>query len=1148
MTKIDKDSEWEAFCRRCSSFVAQDQNAVLCEEDGCTYLVCAACACVGLPAGVAADALHALPPLWCPEHDPSRHDCIVVDSDSGDDSAGHPRAQPPPSQRQRQGARRTARTAPVAAVAAAADDSADAVTASLGALRATVSDMTPERAWEWVEASRALASSPPRRYLPGTSAAGVIATYSRRLAAAAFLILLEMAADGDAAAQILCLHLPRIILRRDCEIPGQIAALAADTIPPISLDSAQQPARDVLKSWCMRLRYAHANGDSRRAFELALVGPEDLSVSSLAEASPALDRLFPHKASGEVPGNAESAEWRAAADAHIAAAPTPTISAVDLLKWARRHKDKAADAGGWTGRLVVELHATEPLCAAALARFWSLPPGEIRDPRARNFALRSCNGVLLRREGKDPRPIAAPNMPRKVLSACDARRARAAAAAFCEQRGQVGLSSGGALLAYSLFPRLVVEMGGTTCSADNTSSFQNFTRRGLLDGARAFFASSEARELHPLSATSFARVMDVCVFDTPTLTRTCTHFHGLHTTRTSHALAQGCSSSPTAEAITLAAAPRPPPSHRAIRKGAHDDSQASGLPGCSVDAFAPPPEWGGAQFNTAKSVAVGTLADAIVSRGYASSAARFSTVFGAPVGDVAAWVESVWVPRFRKVIANLRHAAACDPEAAILAANCIKGPGGSAAHWLRTTPVPLNSPAWRALAAMDDEWVRLWVFFAGIRGGATPTDGSTNATLALSSEELCACWDRVFGTGAACLSHVSATWTAAKSYAAGCADAWPYVARWSSEMAPTERGLWRDFARTLGVDARVVDAPGATPDSVGQALRRAAASAAAAYDTLTAAAAARVAQRTPTAALGRGAQACEHSEANRHPNLLVAALGRSTGHAVATGDLTPEGLRDYAGLAVAMIFGLPIWGALGMGSRPTHCRHCLAPATAAAASNLASAPRALPAAAPHATRPQITTSARKVLDDFGSHALVCNASGVLAGAKWRHDSFVRDLAHVSSSAGCKGRYHDGPCFTFGPKQRPCDLLQRPPHLEARYPSGEGVDATIGLREVSGANERETEKQQKFAAQLRRHPQLGFQPFGVTLDGDIGTHANAVIATWCRTLAAQAAARKLPPGDPRGEVITAVARAFVRSTIFQLVQWKLYDRKVSSRRR
>lgn len=80
----------------------------------------------------------------------------------------------------------------------------------------------------------------------------------------------------------------------------------------------------------------------------------------------------------------------------------------------------------------------------------------------------------------------------------------------------------------------------------------------------------------------------------------------------------------------------------------------------------------------------------------------------------------------------------------------------------------------------------------------------------------------------------------------------------------------------------------------------------------------------------------------------------------------------------------------------------------------------------------------------------CRRSGPLACIKTKHDQIVRRLAQVSNISGRRGRYHDGPIFTFGRKSRPADLLQDHVNM-ARFPEGECVDFTAGLVSVRSAD-------------------------------------------------------------------------------------------------
>ena len=484
----------------------------------------------------------------------------------------------------------------------------------------------------------------------------------------------------------------------------------------------------------------------------------------------------------------EADAWHGAAAGLTTAAPWPALTAADIVDWARKRRAKAADLGGWSGQMILDLCATDLQAGVAtlLARLWGAPPAAWKDDRARAAAFRSATGILLRQPGKDkPRPIAAPSIPRRIASAVDARRARPLADAYCTARGQVGLSKGGPLAAYSAFPRLVVLLGGTTCSADNTSSFQTFTRVGLLSGLSSALASPEANE-HVQAASALARVMTHYVMDDAAhgLPRTATSF-ACGRVATSHALAQGCSSSPTAEAIVLATAPKPPRLPASIRKAAHDDSQASILgPDAPIDGLAPPPQWGGSVYNTLKSVAVGPRAAEAVERGYAAKAAPYSSVFGAPVGDVAAWAREVWLPRWQRTCAGIRQVATESPDTAALAANLLRGPGASASHWLRLAPCDADARC--VLAEADSSWVDLWLELAGHNRAALP-----DAIVAR-------CTDRIFGNGPECLGHLAACDIADARYWAGMADAWPTMAAWAAEL-DSPLATPETLAATMGV-------------------------------------------------------------------------------------------------------------------------------------------------------------------------------------------------------------------------------------------------------------------------------------------------------------------------------------------------------------
>lgn len=950
-------------------------------------------------------------------------------------------------------------------------------------LAAIIAGWPPARAWEWVAAARAASAGPPRYHLPGGFHPRA-PVYTRRLASALAVAILRDAIDGNASSQIAALHFPLLFARRGEEISAQIAALQHDS-PPSPRPPA--PPREAAALWCRQISTAAASGQVRRVVDFLVAGPGDRAFP-IATAPTWLDTLFPH------PGDAldEIGRWSRAAAAHDACNAVDAVSARDVWLWARSHRRTTCDAGGWSASLVLHLGATEPEIPALLARFWSLAPHAIVDNAARSFAFRSAMGTLLQQEGKPkPRPIAAPAIPRRVASGTDARRARAVVQAYCEARGQLGASCGGALRAYSMFPRLAVLLGATTVSADSDSSYQRFEREALLFSASTLLASPAASS-HPASAAAFARLATRYVFDTPHMPRTSTTFHRYASTRINHGLAQGCSASPSMEAIALATAPDHPASIArrfpgAISKGSHDDRQTTAMPGAPLAALARPAPWGGSLWNLTKCIAIGPRAAEAVAAGYAARAAPHCSVYGAPVGAVSQWVAEVWKPRWDKVVGGLRLAFSYHQEAAVAAAHLLGGPGSSASYWQGSAPATDNATA-AILARADDDWVRMWLGFAG-HPGRTP-----------SAQDRA----RVFGLGPACLGHRSAGDGAKANYLAGAAAAWPFVARWAAEA----RCAWRDFARALDVvPADLVQSPAATPHSIGAHLQ--ALSAAASGDWQTA----REASHDLLMASRRPGARCAPAAIGR-PNVLLRALSPSP-----CGDPLSSHLCGPA-FVVARIFGLPVWPAMGI-SRPVACPRCNA------------------AWAPLAAGPRVPTGGRggsgstvspvgvaTCLDEDGDHARCCRRQRRGDGCIPLHNGVVRGLAAIARDAGRDAQYHGGPVFTWGRKSAPADWMERDP----RFPVGLCCDFTLGAASIASAEAREAAKVAKYAPQLRAHPHLGFAPFAVTNDGEIGGGAEDLCRTWARSLSARQAAAGIPVGAPVEEIFIAVSRTIVREII------------------
>ena len=91
---------------------------------------------------------------------------------------------------------------------------------------------------------------------------------------------------------------------------------------------------------------------------------------------------------------------------------------------------------------------------------------------------------------------------------------------------------------------------------------------------------------------------------------------------------------------------------------------------------------------------------------------------------------------------------------------------------------------------------------------------------------------------------------------------------------------------------------------------------------------------------------------------------------------------------------------------------------------------------------------------------------------------------------------------------------------------------IGARQVLSASAREVAKRRKYAAQMAVHPEYTFKPFCVDLHGDVGAETAELLRDWSVSLAAVRRRHGVPPGDPRSDVLAAVARAFTRGMVSQ----------------
>jgi len=347
---------------------------------------------------------------------------------------------------------------------------------------------------------QARATAAARRFLPGGAAA-------RRLAATTFLDVLQLAVEGVEAAQILVPSLPRILLAKPASLSDNLSALT-DT-QWRDLPSSPPHPLDPTALWVSRVRSAVDSKDLRSLNRLLADG-----VSS-APPSPHLIRdvlhsKFPIKPEGELTGQSEQ-QWVNRWRTRCAGVDAP-ISRTTVLRWARAKRDRAADLGGWTGRLILELNDSDPAIAETLAALWSLDPSAWTARDAATAAWRHLKASFIPHPSKPlPRPVATAPAARRAWAAHLVRHIRPAAASYCEQRGQFGLSTADGLTAYVIAARAFLRYGATLVVDDKTNSFHELHRSAVFRASDNFLSqlspeqrAASGRPLVELLARTFA--------------------------------------------------------------------------------------------------------------------------------------------------------------------------------------------------------------------------------------------------------------------------------------------------------------------------------------------------------------------------------------------------------------------------------------------------------------------------------------------------------------------------------------------------------------------------------------------------------------------------------------------------------------------
>ena len=360
--------------------------------------------------------------------------------------------------------------------------------------RILVVDLQVHETWDLL--SDALGAGPSRRWLPGARTSRGGTNGGRFLATAAVSILANAAEAGDRSAELLLLYAPRLFMRKGKPIDVQLADLVDRRIT-----KSTPPGRGNREAdWAAAVESVLSAGWVKKLVLLIEQGPRLQSTS--APDPDDVRRHFPQQ--GPSTFN-EAASWQAL---RLTIRTRRTgFATVDLKKWSRTHATSSGGSCGWTGALFQHINKADAQVGAQLARLWARPPNEWHLSDARKLAYRSTDGWLIPKpDGIERRPIAAPQIVRKVGSAALMARARPATDRYCRTRWQFGLSGDAHCIAYSMIPLLTCATGGSVLVADRSQSFQTIKREAVLASVTDLVAHAL-----PTETEAVAALVDACL-------------------------------------------------------------------------------------------------------------------------------------------------------------------------------------------------------------------------------------------------------------------------------------------------------------------------------------------------------------------------------------------------------------------------------------------------------------------------------------------------------------------------------------------------------------------------------------------------------------------------------------------------------------
>lgn len=959
-------------------------------------------------------------------------------------------------------------------------------------LRETILRMTEGRAWEHVKAAIGTGKYTRKRLSGSLGSTSV----ERRKAARALMIVADIvieAREHSAAAEIILAYWPRIFAQKDTKISLQIERVAQDQLAEPNTDPPRGPnplGGKPEQRWYQRILNHLGDKSDKKLMDLLLAGPRRIPISE-AQRDEALAGLFPQKERSR-----DDEATTSSVDRHARRVANPLLSPDALRRWAARHRDSNPGRTGWSGCIIAHLGSVHGGVTDRLAYLWSRSPDQYRVREVADLMFRECDGWLIPREDKDPRPIAAPQVVRRVTVAEDARRARPAVAAYCEEQDQIGCSRAGRAIAYVLIPALIVMEGGTFIKADREKSYQNLRPEAILEATRHFLTWAEEREMME-EAAAFARAFKHAFGFPEGSELTKVSFDGKEIPVPSPA--QGCALSPLLQNIVLRFDEAP---SGVVRQGAHDDLAIAWTADVrpTRDLLPDTTEAGG-NYNTAKSCAVGRDAEKrrsagvepqqegyveslVQSMGLAHTCAPSTTLWGACIGELEHWLDHEFVPKVHRRVAAIRMIATMSVDTAIQVAHRLHGPGNLSRHWARSTPMSKLTPAViQRLRRLDEQWIDMLIHLAG------NDHRSVDPDLRNVVEGI------VFGDRTGCLAHSAAAAEVRHQAAVGTKLGLHYVQKAAARAHIDPRSWYRHLLPNADSD-QISDLQAA--ELANKQVEREE----------------QLKQQT-IEGLSRKA-ACwaydgDDREALASSRCILVDAMRPMPEDLPMPKATLKG-RSALSFALCRILGLPAWAAMNPPNHQTHyvtrCAACEAPLTKS-----------------RATRGPAMEGVQKAVDAGGQHAGACRKNKLEQQMAVRHDRLVRYCAQLAQHVGVDARYHNKQLFGRS-RNRPADMLDW---------EGSGcraIDFTIVSGGLLAAQQAETAKIRHYSADFAQQLDTTFHVAAVATNGMVARNFEGVVRPWAKALAV----KRWQPVPHLLDIWTSIGRCYAQLLTEQAATW------------